>query len=53
MVVGEVPVESGVLNTLFRSVEKIEVEKDSGVSWSVMTPVGDGVSDESYAAHRR
>ena len=53
VVVIEFPVESGVLNTLFGSVEKIEVEKDSGVSWSVMTPVGDGVSDESYAAHRR
>ncbi|KAF2576583.1 hypothetical protein F2Q70_00000099 [Brassica cretica] len=42
VVVIEFPVESGVLNTLFGSVEKIEVEKDSGVSWSVMTPVGDG-----------
>lgn len=29
----EFPVESGVLNTLFGSVEKIEVEKDSGVLW--------------------
>ncbi|CAN7124851.1 unnamed protein product [Brassica rapa subsp. narinosa] len=33
VVLVEFPVDSGVLNALFGSVEKIEVEKDSGVSW--------------------